>query len=83
MTANQILDFLKTNKEAALATAENNRPKIRVFQIMKVEDTNLYFATGEHKEVYNKLLRNTFVELFVMQGEISIRIEEAVRFDVD
>lgn len=30
------LEFLKTNKEVAFATVEGDKPKIRVFQIMKV-----------------------------------------------
>ena len=37
------LDFLKSHIEVAFATCEGNRPRIRVFQIMKQEGTTLYF----------------------------------------
>lgn len=40
------LDFLKSHIEVAFATCEGNRPRIRVFQIMKQEGTTLYFATS-------------------------------------
>lgn len=39
----------------AFATVEENKPKIRVFQIMKREKETLYFATATHKEVYQQL----------------------------
>ena len=46
------LDFLKNHAEIAFATSEGNRPHIRIFQIMKMEDTTLFFATSPEKEVY-------------------------------
>ena len=49
------LEFLKTNKEVAFATVEGDRPKIRVFQIMKQQGNTLYFVTAPEKEVYRQL----------------------------
>ena len=40
------LDFLRNHVEIAFATCEGNRPRIRIFQIMKMEGTTLYFATS-------------------------------------
>lgn len=52
------LEFLKTNKEVAFATVEGDRPKIRVFQIMKQQGNTLYFVTAPEKEVYRQLQKN-------------------------
>lgn len=49
------LSFLSRHKDVAFATVEENKPKIRVFQIMKREKETLYFATATHKEVYQQL----------------------------
>ncbi|SDD95164.1 pyridoxamine 5'-phosphate oxidase family protein [Riemerella columbipharyngis] len=75
-------DFLLQHKEVALATVENNKPKIRVFQIMKQEGNTLYFATSPHKEVYRQLLTNPQIELIAMEGNISVRVAGCAKFDV-
>lgn len=75
-------EFLKKNKDVAFATVEDNKPKIRVFQIMKQEDHILYFATTSHKEVYQQLKKNPNVEILAMSGNISVRIRGKVIFDV-
>ena len=41
--------FLAKHKDVAFATIEGDRPKIRVFQIMKRENNTLYFATAPHR----------------------------------
>lgn len=78
----EALDFIKAHKEVAFATVENDIPKIRVFQIMKIEQSTLYFATAPHKEVYRQLINNPNVELLAMAGNISVRIGGKVIFDV-
>lgn len=52
MDINVALQFLKENYEVVLATSEDNIPNIRIFQIMKMEGTTLYFATAPQKDVY-------------------------------
>lgn len=76
------LSFLAGHKEVAFATVEADRPKIRVFQIMKQDGGVLYFATAPHKEVYTQLQRNPWVELLAMEGNISVRITGKAFFDV-
>ena len=56
-------EFLKTNKEVAFATAEDGKPKIRVFQIMRQEKNILYFVTAPGKEVYRQLQKNPNIEV--------------------
>lgn len=76
------LNFLKSHKEVALATVEGNKPKIRVFQIMKQEGHTLWFATSPHKEVFRQLQENPAAELLAMQGNTSVRITGKAVFDV-
>ena len=74
--------FLAKHKDVAFATIEGDRPKIRVFQIMKRENNTLYFATAPHKEVYRQLQLCPFVELLAMAGNISVRVKGKAVFDV-
>lgn len=74
--------FLSSHRDVALATADGNRPRIRVFQVMKQEGRTLYFATVPHKEIYRQLQANPYVELLAMEGGISVRMGGTVCFDV-
>ncbi len=75
-------EFLNQHKDVALATTDGNKPKIRVFQIMKQEGHVLYFATAPHKEVYRQLQQNPNIELLAMEGNISVRVSGKALFDV-
>lgn len=78
----KVFDFLSKHKDVAFATVEQNKPKIRVFQIMKQEGHTLYFATSPHKEVYRQLQENPNIELLAMDGNISVRVAGRAMFDV-
>ena len=71
-----------SHKDVAFATVEDDKPKIRVFQIMKRENATLYFTTTTYKEVYKQLQKNPFVELLAMAGNISVRVKGKAVFDV-
>ena len=77
------LDFLRKHVEVAFATCEGNRPKIRVFQIMKMEGTDLYFATSPVKEVYKQLQDNPNIEILSREGQVSVRCVGKAEFEVD
>lgn len=47
---------MKNHVEIAFATSDGNRPHIRIFQIMKMEGSTLFFATSSDKEVYYYIL---------------------------
>lgn len=82
---NEIYDFLNKNRDVAFATVgEDGKPKIRVFQIMKIDEkTNtLYFATSPKKEVFVQLQSKPSVELLAMSGNISVRISGDAPFNV-
>ena len=76
------LSFLMSHKDVAFVTVEDDKPKIRVFQIMKREKASLYFTTTTYKEVYKQLQKNPFVELLAMAGNISVRVKGKAVFDV-
>ena len=75
-------EFLSNHKDVAFATVEREKPKIRVFQIMKQEGHTLYFATSPHKEVYRQLQENPNIELLAMDGNVSVRVTGHAVFDV-
>ena len=77
------LDFLKNHVEIAFATSEGNRPHIRIFQIMKMEDATLFFATSPEKEVYRQLLENPFVEIMANEGKEFVKVNGKADFGVD
>ena len=79
----QALEFLRDHKEIALATCEGNLPKLRLFQIMKQDGTHLFFATSPEKAVYRQLQANPNVEILATDGQVSVRCEGMVSFDVD
>jgi len=79
----QALEFIRDHKEIALATCEGNLPKLRLFQIMKQDGTHLFFATSPEKAVYRQLQANPNVEILATDGQVSVRCEGMVSFDVD
>ncbi len=83
MNMERVIEFLKIYKDVAFATVEDNKPKLRVFQIMKIIGNELYFATAARKEVYRQLQSNPFVELLAMHENISVRVAGKVMFDVN
>ena len=77
----EILDFIWKNRDLALATVgEDGKPKVRVFQVMGIEDGRLLFATGPHKRVYAELQGNPAVEILAFRGDVSVRISGCARF---
>ncbi len=79
--------FLHNNREVAFTTSSQDSagvsaPKIRVFQIMDIIESDLYFATAPHKEVYKELQENHSVEMLVYKGNISVRVTGKAIFDV-
>lgn len=76
------LNFLKENYEISFATCEDNKPRIRIFQIMKQEGTMLYFATSSKKGVYQQLKINPNIEILAFANKISVKCVGKVDFHV-
>lgn len=75
-------EFLRTHKEVALATVENDKPRIRVYQIMKMKGKVLYFSADKQKAAFRQLQANPNIELLAMDGNISVRASGRAIFDV-
>jgi len=79
----KIFKFLDENIEGTLATVEGEKPRIRVFQIMKRADKTLFFATSAHKHVYSELTENPCVEFMSWKGNVFVRVAGKADFSVD
>ena len=77
------IDFLREHPDGVLATIADNRPQTRVFQVMKVEGTTLFFATAPQKAVWQQLQANPAIEFLVLHEGISVRCSGTALFDVD
>lgn len=75
-------DFLEKNRDVAFSTIRDARPSIRIFQIMKISGTTLYFATSPQKEVYTQLIENPAVEILAYKDNVQVRMAGDVVFDV-
>lgn len=76
-------NFLKEHADVALATVDGDKPEIRVFQIMRIQGRDLYFATAPHKKIYSQLRANANVGILCMHANISVRISGKAVFDVE
>ena len=78
-----IIDILNEHRDVAFATVnEQGSPKVRIFQIMELNEKELYFSTAINKEVYVQLKENPKVELVSWHENISIRVAGTAKFDV-
>lgn len=78
----EAFDFLRKNKEVAFATVRDGRPSIRIFQVMRIDGTTLYFATSPKKQVYSQLIANPAVEILADKNNIQVRMAGNIYFDV-
>lgn len=81
------LDFLNNHVEIAFATCEGDRPRIRIFQIMMMQGTTLYFATSPVKDVFRQLHNNPILPRlytsFYMMAYFKVEIEEMDHYDLE
>lgn len=76
-------DFLCEHNEGILGTVNGDRPALRAFQVMRVGEEDLFFATAPQKEVYRQLQTNPNVDFMVLHGKVSVRCSGTAHFDVD
>jgi uncharacterized pyridoxamine 5'-phosphate oxidase family protein len=78
-----LIELLSQHKDVALATVNDQAcPKVRIFQIMRLNEKDLFFSTAKSKEVYFQLRENPKVELVSWHNNVSIRIAGTAIFDV-
>lgn len=77
------IEFLRTHWDVALATmGSDHRPKLRAFQIMRMDNNIIYFATTPDKEVYKQLMSNPYMEILAFENTVSVRVAGIAQFNV-
>ncbi len=80
----KLLEIFHKNKEVAFATSADNKPHLRIFQIMKIDADNnsIYFATSPRKDVYTQLKANPNVAILDLKGAEFARINGTIDFEI-
>ncbi len=63
MDKNEIFKFMRENPAMALATAEEDRPYVRIIMLYKADEEGIVFCTGENKDLNQQLRKNPMVEI--------------------
>jgi pyridoxamine 5'-phosphate oxidase len=63
MTKEQVFELIKNNPIFALATAEENRPHVRMILLFRADTNGVVFVTGENKDLNRQLSQNENVEM--------------------
>lgn len=80
MDKQEIYKFLRENPVAALATANENRPYVRLIMLYRADEAGIIFNTGENKDLNRQLRRNPMVEMcfYNAKQEKQIRVSGTV-----
>ncbi|MFU0831899.1 MAG: (4Fe-4S)-binding protein [Oscillospiraceae bacterium] len=57
------LQFLRKIKSVAFATVENGLPRVRIADVMLIENDKIYFTTARGKSFYRQLTQNKYAAL--------------------
>ena len=69
MTKSEVFEFIKNNPVFALATAEDNKPHVRMMMVYRADENGIIFNTGENKDVHKQLSGNGNVEMCFYNAE--------------
>jgi len=74
MTRDQVLEFVKANPVAFMATVERGKPRVRAMQTALVEPAGLVFCTGVQKDVHQQLVAGGSVELAYWDAKNDVQL---------
>ena len=74
MNKKQIIDFVNKNQVCTLATCDGDKPHTRGMMTYRADSKGIIFHTGESKDIYKQLQKNSNVELCFNHDNIQIRI---------
>jgi len=74
MTRDQVLEFVKANPVAFMATAERGKPRVRAMQTALVEPAGLVFCTGVQKDIHQQLVAGGSVELAYWDAKSGVQV---------
>jgi uncharacterized pyridoxamine 5'-phosphate oxidase family protein len=80
MTKEQVFELMRNNSIFALATAEDNKPHVRMMMLYRADENGIIFNTGENKDVHKQLSTNSNVELcfYAAKQSLQVRISGSV-----
>ena len=78
--AREALQLLREIKSVAFATVNNNRPAVRIADVMLVDDSGIYFTTARGKHYYKQLVENPVIAIAGMdRNYVSVRVAGDIR----
>ncbi|MHC4154872.1 MAG: pyridoxamine 5'-phosphate oxidase family protein [Planctomycetota bacterium] len=69
MTREEVFKFIKENPVFSLASAEDNKPHVRIMMLYRADENGVIFNTGENKDVHRQLTANPQVEMCFYNAE--------------
>lgn len=76
-----VFSFLRKIKSVAFATVENEKPCVRIADVMLVEDDKLYFLTARGKPYYKQLKENPHLAITGMdENYVTVRVNGKIEF---
>ena len=80
MDKQQIYKFMRDNPTAAIATADENRPFVRIIMLYRADEAGIIFCTGEDKDFNRQLRRNPVIEICVtdIKKEKQLRVSGTI-----
>lgn len=82
-TREKVFDFMQKAGVLYLATVKGDKPKNRPIGFRMLVDNQIYFLTGESKDVNTQMIKNTNVEFVGRVENQFIRYYGRVVFDYD
>jgi uncharacterized pyridoxamine 5'-phosphate oxidase family protein len=76
MTKEEVFEFIRKNPVFGLATADDNKPHVRMMMLYRADENGIIFNTGENKDVHRQLSANPQVEMcfYSAEGQRQVRI---------
>lgn len=62
---NEVFEILEKNDVVGFATVENNKPRVRAFQVALIKEGTIIFCTANTKDVYKQLKASPYLEFTV------------------
>lgn len=80
MTRQEVFEFIRKNPVFGLATADDNKPHVRMMMLYRADENGIIFNTGENKDVHRQLSANPQVEMcfYSAEEQRQVRIEGTV-----
>jgi uncharacterized pyridoxamine 5'-phosphate oxidase family protein len=69
MTKEEVFEFVGKNPVFGLATADDNKPHVRMIMLYRADENGIIFTTGENKDVHRQLSANPQVEMCFYSAE--------------